>query len=53
MLRVFGHFYSDNKENFDAIASVLEEAGYQIAYDYPTNATIIKEIVDEQEDTAV
>ena len=47
MLKVFGHIYSDNSEDFMKLITVLKEAGYEIAYDYPTNATIIKEVEDE------
>ena len=47
MLKVFGHIYSDNSEDFRQLVNVLEQAGYEVAYDYPTNATIIKEVEDE------
>lgn len=47
MLKVFGHIYSDNSDDFMRLIAVLEEAGYSIAFDYPTNATIIKEVEDE------
>lgn len=49
MLKVCGQIFSDKQEEFNAIVAVLEDAGYQIAYNYPTNATIIKEVVDESE----
>lgn len=51
MLKVFGNYYSDNKENFNEVKKVLEEGGFQIAYNSPYNATIIKEVADESEDT--
>ena len=51
MLKVIGHIYSDNKENFDELVGVLKNAGFNIAYDSQTNATIIKEVVHEHEDT--
>lgn len=51
MLKVFGHIYSDKAENFKEVAKVLEDAGYELAYEYPTNATIIKEVADEPENT--
>lgn len=47
MLQVFGHLYSDNQEHFNEVAEVLKNAGYQIAFEYPTNATIIKEVENE------
>lgn len=50
MLKVIGHIYSDNADNFKELTNVLENAGYEIAYDYQTNATIIKEVNDESED---
>lgn len=51
MLIVFGNFYSDDNEHFNDIKNVLENNGYQIAYNSSYNATIIKEVVDEHEDT--
>jgi hypothetical protein len=47
MLKVFGHIYSDDSEDFMKLINVLEQAGYSVAFDYPTNATIIKEVEDE------
>ena len=51
MLKVFGHIYSDNKEKFDEVADVLINAGFELAFDFENNATIIKEVEDESEDT--
>ena len=51
MLKVFGHIYSDNKEKFNEVAEVLIHAGYDLAFDFENNATIIKEVEDESEDT--
>ena len=51
MLKVVGHIYSENKEGFDEIVNTLTAAGYEVAYDYPTNATIIKEVDNESEDS--
>lgn len=51
MLVVFGNIYSDNEEHFNEIKTLLEDNGYQIAYNSSYNATIIKEVVDEHEDT--
>ena len=51
MLVVYGNVYSDNDEHFNELKSLLTENGYQIAYNSPYNATIIKEVVDEHEDT--
>ena len=47
MLKVFGHIYSDNAEDFNTLITALEKEGYEVAYDYPTNATIIKEVENE------
>lgn len=52
MLKVYGHIYSDSKERFDEVTSALSKQGFEIAYDSDTNATIIKEAEDEQEDSA-
>ena len=49
MLKVFGHIYSDNTEDFNRLVNDLIKEGYQIAYDYPTNATIIKEVEESDE----
>lgn len=51
MLVVYGNIYSDNETHFNAIKDVLEANGFQIAYNSSYNATIIKEVVDEHEDT--
>lgn len=51
MLKVYGHIYSDSKERFDEVTSALSKQGFEIAYDSDTNATIIKEVEDEQEDS--
>jgi len=53
MLKVFGHIYSDNKDNFKEVADVLTNAGFELAYEFENSATIIKEVEDESEDTAV
>lgn len=51
MLVVYGNIYSDNEEHFNEIKTALEDKGFQIAYNSSYNATIIKEVVDEHEDT--
>lgn len=51
MLVVYGNIYSDNETHFNAIKDVLESNGFQIAYNSSYNATIIKEELDEHEDT--
>ena len=48
MFEVYGHFYSEDIEKFNEVVATLEANGYSIAYDHPTNATIIKEVDDEQ-----
>lgn len=52
MLKVMGHVYSDKKENFNEMKQALESAGFELAYDYENNATVIKEVADEQTDSA-
>ena len=52
MLKVMGHVYSDKKENFKELEHALTEAGFELAYDYENNATVIKEVDDEQTDSA-
>lgn len=47
MLKVCGSLYSDKVDDFNALVDVLIDAGYQVAYNYPTNVTIIKEVEDE------
>jgi hypothetical protein len=51
MLVVYGNIYSDNDEHFNELKNLLTSNGYQIAYNSSYNATIIKEVVDEHEDT--
>lgn len=48
MLKVFGHIYSSNSEDFDVIKNSLEAEGYEIAYEGAYNAAVIKEIPDEE-----
>ena len=38
-----------NAEKFDELITLLEDNGYQIAYDTGMSATIIKEVDDEQQ----
>ena len=51
MLVVYGNIYSDNDEHFNELKQLLTNNGFQIAYNSPYNATIIKEVADESEDT--
>ena len=44
MLSVIGHIYSDSIEKVRELVSILEADGLIIAYDSPTNATVIKEV---------
>lgn len=44
MLKVFGHVYSGNENDFKAIKEALENEGYQIAYEGDNNGDIIKEV---------
>lgn len=49
---VLGHIYSDKKEKFDEIKADLESLGYEVAYENTLNAALIKEVDDEQTDSA-
>lgn len=44
MLKVFGHIYSSNNEDFEAIASALANNGFEIAYEADNNGTVIKTV---------
>ena len=44
MLSVIGHIYSDSIEKVRELVGILEADGLIIAYDSPTNATVIKEV---------
>lgn len=50
---VFAHVYSDKEDRLNEVISDLEKVGYEIAYDTVMNATIIKEVDDEQEDLTI
>ena len=50
MLKVYGTVYSENDEDFKAIKEALEKEGFELAYRYPNNAEVIKEVADEQAD---
>ena len=51
MLKVMGKMYSDTEDNFKELVKVLEDNGYEVAYDFKTSVTIIKEVNDEFEDS--
>ena len=53
MKEVIGHAYANTKEQLKEITDVLSNAGYEIAYESEqlTNVSIIKDILDEQEDS--
>ena len=51
MFIVLGQLYGETKEKFDEMASALKGNGYQLAYRSETNAEILKEVADEQEDS--
>ena len=48
MKQVFAHIFSDKSDRFSAVLTDLESLGYEVAFDTPMNATIIKEVEDEQ-----
>ena len=49
---VFAHIYSDKEDRLEAVISDLNKAGYEIAYETTMSVTVIKEVEDEQEDSA-
>lgn len=49
MLKNIGTITSPTKEYMDELKSVLEDAGYELAYVNEFNASIIKEIEDLNE----
>ena len=44
MLKVFGHIYSNSKEDFNAIKASLENDGFEIAYEGDNSGSIIKDV---------
>ena len=53
MLKVYGNAYADNKENFDEIVKALENAGFEIAYNYENSGIIMKEVASLNENEEV
>ena len=45
MLKVFGHIYSNNNEDFELMANALKDNGFEIAYEADNNGTVIKDVV--------
>lgn len=52
MLKIIGHFYSDNEENFAELETALTESGYTLAFYSPLNAEVLKEVDSLTDDTA-
>lgn len=50
MLKVFGHIYSNTKEDFEVVMSALEREGFTVAYEGEMNGSVIKD-VNSLEDT--
>lgn len=50
MKEVIAHSYSNTKEQLKEIVDLLENNGYEVAYEneYQTAITIIKEVADEE-----
>lgn len=44
MLKVFGHIYSNNSEDFELMANALKDNGFEIAYEADNNGTVIKNV---------
>lgn len=51
MLKVFGHIYANEKNDFEQIADALRREGYQIAYEGEINGSVIKEVSNLTEET--
>lgn len=52
MLKVFGSFYANTKEEFEAIKEVIEDGGFTVAYNNETSGTILKEVQSLEEPVA-
>jgi len=50
MKQIIGHVYGNTKEDVKELIDVMENAGYEIAYesDSHTSASVIKEMPDEE-----
>lgn len=50
MKEVVGHVYGNTRDQVKEIINILENAGYEIAYenDQKTSAAIIEEIADDE-----
>ena len=44
MLKVFGHVYANDKEDFETIKTALEREGFTVAYENEMNGSVIKEV---------
>ena len=44
MLKVFGHIYSNAKEDFEQLSLALEREGFKVAYEGEMNGSVIKEV---------
>ena len=53
MLKVFGHIYSGNENDFNALKTALKNEGFEIAYEGEggNNGDVIKEVNSLTEDT--
>ena len=46
MLKVFGHVYSSNTEDYETIKSALEREGFSVAWEGETNGSVIKDVAN-------
>ncbi len=44
MLKVFGTLYGNSPEGFEAMKTVLEANGFEVAYLNEVNGTVIKDV---------
>lgn len=44
MLKVFGHIYSSNTEDYETIKRALEREGFAVAWEGETNGAVIEDV---------
>lgn len=44
MLKVFGHVYANNTEDYETIKTALEREGFTVAWEGEVNGAVIKEV---------
>ena len=51
MLKVFGSFYANTKEDFEAIKKAVEDGGFTVAYNNETSGTVLKDVQSLEDNT--